>query len=63
MITADVESLYPSIPIDDCIIRIELMVHKFFKDEIKLAKLLIKLLEWVLKNNYVNYDGRVYLQM
>jgi Reverse transcriptase (RNA-dependent DNA polymerase) len=63
ILCADVASLYPNIPIN---LGIE-TVHNVLKDlalmELTELDLVIRLLEYVLKNNYCNFDGINYLQV
>jgi hypothetical protein len=61
---ADVRSLYPSIPIDYGLhlVRHTLTNHpEFFSPDD--VNLILDLLEWVLKNNYIIFDDSVYLQI
>ena len=62
-IEADVDNLYPTINIDDAIDAI----YSFLTFETKYYKahidFLIKLVKWVLKNNYVTFGETTYLQV
>eukprot|EP01039_Chlorochromonas_danica_P009434 gene9434-10423_t len=63
IITADVTSLYPSIPIDYGLTTLRHMLHRtnsFPPDEVEF---LMELLEWVLTNNYFEFNGIVYRQL
>lgn len=59
---ADITSLYPSIPIEyglkamDTILRATAL-------PIELVKLMLALLEWVLRNNYFYFQGKTFLQL
>ena len=61
--TADVKSLYPSIPITlglECIQRILVISNKFTTSKIRL---IIQLMRWVLTNNFIQFSGDIYLQI
>ena len=60
---ADVENLYPSIDIDDVLAAIQ----NFLTRRTNMARghisLIINLLKWVLKNNYVSFGTNTFLQI
>jgi len=61
--TADVKSLYPSIPTAlglDCIQRLLEISKKFTTSKIRL---IIQLMRWVLTNNFIQFNGDIYLQI
>jgi hypothetical protein len=61
--TADVKALYPSIPTAlglDCIQRLLEMSNKFTASKIRL---IIQLMRWVLTNNFIQFNGDIYLQI
>lgn len=58
--TYDVTSLYPSIPIKDGINACRYFLERYHHN---LTDLIISLLEWVMYNSYVEFDGVVYHQL
>jgi len=63
ILTADVKSLYPSIPTAlglDCVKSILELSNHFTQPRINL---IIKLMEWILTNNFICFDENVYLQI
>ncbi len=63
---ADVSSLYPSIPTDYGLRAIRAILYEFNSivrlDRIE-EEFLLRLLEWVLLNNYFEFNGQTYLQV
>jgi hypothetical protein len=62
LLEADVENLYPSIDIDDGINMLRRALRLQAKPEPAIA-LIVALAEWVLKNNYLEFGDRVFLQL
>lgn len=67
LVSQDITSLYPSIPLDDCMRRLSALFasdfcRKLGYDSLRSSRLL-KLLELVLFCNIVNYHGTLYLQI
>jgi hypothetical protein len=60
--TADITSLYPNIPIDEGILAIKNMMLKFNYIPHHI-ELIISLLSWVLKNNFIAFNNNIYLQI
>lgn len=62
ILCADINSLYPSIPIAFGIICVRrvLSAYNFLPTE---REFLIELLEWVLRNNYCTFDNKIYHQL
>jgi hypothetical protein len=58
--TADVESLYTNIPIDDAIVAVYVTIAPLFDPHD--AQDFMRALELVLRNNYISFDGRIYYQ-
>lgn len=63
IITADVTSLYPSIPIDYGLSTLRHMLHRTNSFDPEEVEFLMDLLEWVLTNNYFEFNGIVYRQL
>ena len=61
-LAADVESLYPSIPTGDGLIKLQqfLIRHNHEANE---RKLILSLAEWVLNNNIIEFNNEYYLQI
>ena len=61
-LAADVESLYPSIDIDEGLKALEMTMLRahWSYDKIELT---LRLTEWVLRNNVVEFNGKQYLQL
>lgn len=74
LLSADVEALYPSIPIDLGIQVVSAMLYEFYPREpnatskkrtnrLALIDFLINGMTFILRNNMFTYDGTIYLQM
>jgi hypothetical protein len=61
LVTADVTSLYPSIPHDDGLRALYAKLEER-KDKKVPSENLTKMAEFVLKNNYFEFDGDIYCQ-
>jgi hypothetical protein len=59
---ADVEALYPSIHIDDGLASLHQTLLKA-NTEPTMRTLIIRLTKWVLKNNYMTFNNKTYLQI
>ena len=62
ILTADVNSLYPSIPIEAGITACRDFLEEQKCDD-ELLKLIIDLLHWILTNNYCEFNSQCYLQI
>ena len=62
MVEADVDNLYPSINIDDGLNAMKVFLKKIRWDKPKI-EFILALLRWVLKNNYVTFGTRTFLQI
>ncbi len=60
LITADVEQLYPSIPLEEAYIIVKQYISTNHKD---IANVLSKFLKWILFNNRFNYQNKTYIQL
>jgi hypothetical protein len=63
IVCADVKSLYPSIPIEYGIQAVGYMLRVFQFYSADEISFLIELLNWVLTNNYLEYNNQIYLQI
>ena len=61
LVTADVTSLYPSIPHDDGLRALYAKLEER-KDKKVPSENLTRMAEFVLKNNYFEFDGDIYCQ-
>ena len=62
-IAADVENLYPSINIDDALQAISSFLNDRSLFPRAQINFLVKLIRWVLKNNYIMFGNNTYLQI
>jgi hypothetical protein len=62
ILCADVQDMYPSIPIDYGISAIKnvMIQHNFFIDQLEFF---LELLEWTLLNNYFKFYDKIFLQI
>lgn len=59
-LSADVDSLYPSIDITDCLI----LLHRFcVRNKIPEQPHLLAIVEWILKNNILEFAGQYFVQI
>lgn len=68
IVTADVTSLYPSIPIQYGLIAVRVTLLRFVSVRSDIIEacdidLVVELLNWVLRNNYLQYMGIIYKQL
>lgn len=68
IVTADVTSLYPSIPIKYGLTAVRIMLLRLCRIRADIieecdVELVVELLEWVLRNNYLQYMGVIYKQL
>ena len=61
-LAADVESLYPSIPTTDGLIKLESFLRRHYCKEEKI-NLILSLAQWVLTNNLLEFNNEYYLQI
>ena len=62
LVKADVCTLYPSIIIQDGLLSMRWCLE-FYRFDSKRIDFLLKLAEWVLQNNYVSFNGHIFLQI
>jgi hypothetical protein len=62
ILCADVASLYPSIHLDFGLKALRSVLTDF-RAPYEEVNLIVDLLEWVLKNNYISFDSKTYLQV
>lgn len=62
VLCADVTSLYPSIPTEYGLIAVENILYKLHFDHSQIP-LILQLLQWVLTNNYFEFNDDIYLQL
>ena len=63
IMAADIENLYPSIDIDDCLVKVELFIKSFSLDMSLNCDLIMSLLSFILKNNFFEIDGLFFRQI
>ena len=64
LLSYDVENMYPSIDIEDGLRLLRTAIFRYYYPENgQKASLLIDLLEWVLRNTYMEFDGVIYRQI
>ena len=62
IVTADVESLYPSIVTEDGLTALDIALKEVNTDD-KVRELYVELTRWVLNNNYLCFGNKVYRQI
>jgi hypothetical protein len=60
LITADVEQLYPNIPLKEALMVTAKQLRTHYPDK---GEVLVKMLEWILLKNTFTFDGKTYLQI
>ena len=63
LFAADIESLYPSIDILDCLIKVELFLKSLNCELVFNCDLVMDLLKFILYNNYFEIDGLFFHQV
>jgi len=63
LVAADIENLYPSINIEDCIYRVNLFLLSVNSDGLLNCGLIISLLRFILSNNYFEIGGLFFHQI
>lgn len=63
ILCADVTSLYPSIPTIEGLVRVRQVLINRTNVTAEKINLIIDLLHWILTNNFVEFDGSIYLQL
>jgi hypothetical protein len=63
LVSADITSLYPNIPIDDALIAMKHMLELTNYQPYTERPVILDMLEFVLRNNYIIYDNEIYLQI
>ena len=59
-LSADVDSLYPSIDLADCLV----LLHRFcVRNKIPEQHQLLAIIEWILKNNIIEFAGQYFVQI
>ena len=63
LLQADIESMYPSIDIEDGLNTLEIILSRDGRYTSQVQELILNITEWVLYNNYMSYKDRVYKQI
>jgi hypothetical protein len=63
LLQADIESMYPSIDIEDGLNTLDIILSKDGRYKVQVQELILNITEWVLYNNYMSYNGKVYKQI
>ena len=61
-LVADIESLYPSIPIKEGLLKLQQFLQRHYHVT-KDTQLILSLAEWVLTNNMLTFNGEYYIQI